>query len=234
MGIFRDLAYRHNTRSVVTFDLRFKFFSNPSVKRGKQSGPAPVGRITLDFCSGDRDSEIILQSLTLRDINDRIIVIRKRLANGTYSLKFVEKIPAAIKKAVIAAKPEHFFFPTTKVLYKLFEDEEHKERHKPKSVIRLSIPEYFPMIGVAQSGVSHFFSHISYVGPLRKRPKRFYELSGEIPDAVVPQGRMPPKSYLSEETRTSLRRLINGSQDLISREWSNANFYHRGSLQFVC
>jgi hypothetical protein len=132
----------------------------------------------------------------LRDVHDRVIVTRKRLVNGNYSLKFAETMTAGIKKAVIAAKPEHFFFPTTRLLYKLLEDKKPKGRG---TGIRFRMPDYFPMVGSAQAMVSHFFSHISYVGPLRKQPKRFYEISGEIPEAVGAQGENAPEILLKQK-----------------------------------
>ncbi len=192
MGGFRDLVHRHKTSSVVSFDVRFGFPSGDGGSR-RRAIYSPPGRISLSFASGPLNSEIILQSCTLRDIHDRAIVERHRLANGTYSLKFAGRVPDAIKKVVIAAKPEHFFFPTTRILLKLLEDREPKSGTRKGTSIRLSLPEYFPVIGAAQAVVSHFFSHISYVGPLRKQPRRFYELSGEIPASVGPQGENAPE-----------------------------------------
>jgi AAA domain, putative AbiEii toxin, Type IV TA system/Protein of unknown function (DUF3696) len=206
VGSFRDLVFRHRNHSVVTFDLRFKIFSMDAPRLRMKSGLAHVGRITLEFGSGGRDSDVILQSSSLRDINGRIIVERRRLANGTYSVDSAEKIPAAFREAVIAAKPEHFFFPTTRLLYKLLDDDEREGRRARKSIMRLkSLPNYFPMVGTAQSGVSHFFSHISYVGPLRKQPKRFYELSGEVPDSVGPQGEHAPEILFKRRDRNFVK-----------------------------
>jgi hypothetical protein len=201
MGAFRDLVHKHKTKSEVSFDLRFGFPTSGE-KPPNTSAHSEPGRISLSFGLGPHNSEIVLRSFEMRDVYGRTIVMRKLLANGNYSLKFAEKITADIKKVVIAGKPEHFFFPTTRLLYKILQDRKPRGRG---SSIQFRMPDYFPAVGSAQSLVSHFFSHISYVGPLRKQPERFYEISGEIPEAVGAQGENAPEILLKRKDQTFVK-----------------------------
>jgi hypothetical protein len=208
-GAFRDLVHGHKISSEVHFDVRFAF-PGGNAKPPKRRFDARPGRISLSFRLGDRNSEIVLSKLELWDVHDRLIVGRKRLASGDYSVKFAESLPADIERAVIGAKPEHFFFPTNRLMYALLDSKKPKGRG---SNIRFSMPDYFPMVGIAQSLFLHFLSHISYVGPLRQQPKRFYEISGEIPDAVGAQGENAPEILLKRKDQT----FVKGIKEWVAR-----------------
>jgi hypothetical protein len=181
LGGFRDLVFKHDTKTKVSLDVRFA----SAVSDSKQENmPA---KICVEVGVAPNSSDIVLQSLEISDVLDRHILTRKRRKTGDYTLDFLgTKGSGRTKRAFLESKPEHFFFPSFSLYLNTLRERSRKHRKLRRK--RLEVPKYVDAMATAQALFNHFLSHVSFLGPLRKQPKRFYEISGEVPESVGAQG----------------------------------------------
>ena len=68
-------------------------------------------------------------------------------------------------------------------------------------------------MATTQALFNHFLSHVSFLGPLRKQPKRFYEISGEVPESVGAQGENTAEILYQKKSR----KFVDNINDWVSR-----------------
>ncbi|MDA2912704.1 DUF3696 domain-containing protein [Acidobacteriia bacterium AH_259_A11_L15] len=205
IGTYRDMVYRHRVNEPVSFHLRFAYprkEQDKGKKRLKRVGPYPPGILTLQFVAGETESEVKLGRYQIRDVYNRPYVTRKLRPNNKYSLEFPQQLPQRFLESVNRGKPEHFFFSASSVINEFLRKQIGKtgikERKKKRGVIlqKLNIAgpitHYWMVSASAEGDVSRLISHLSYVGPLRERPKRSYESSEETPESVGVRGENAP------------------------------------------
>jgi hypothetical protein len=99
------------------------------------------------------------------------------------------------------------------VLFRVEEKTALQEK-RPESGLKIPDPigVYYSALAVVETQVSRLLEGISYIGPLRERPSRLYQLSGEAPADVGLRGENAPEIMfrnptVSRRASTWLRRL---------------------------
>ncbi len=128
VGTFSDLVFRHRSKLMVRFRLRFSFPKDSATpKKLKPIGAYPPGEVWVEFRAGSEPMEIKLYRLTIRDIYGRVCLIRT-LLNRHYSLAFGRRLDARFLKLARASEPVHFLFPGLKLLRQIIEEAEKRSR----------------------------------------------------------------------------------------------------------
>ncbi len=201
LGNFRELVFRHGVGRPVSFSFKFVKTARGSSKkpnlRGEKDEPT---FISFTFCQGRVAHEIKLRKFEVRNAGGEVLLRRTLGSTGRYSLRTVFRLSAGLKKIVAATKPRHFLFPPFEQLV------EHAMKARKKKVrIRLSIGEkkshrkdddYIVMMFIVEQRITSIIQSLSYLGPLRDYPQRFYEGSEEVPDSVGSRGEKTPEVLL--------------------------------------
>jgi hypothetical protein len=129
-------------------------------------------------------------------------------------------------------KPAHFLFQSYRILDKIFEREEAKKRttkgaRTNRGVQQLALrfsdraSTYLSLLHYVGNQTSALCSRLSYIGPLREHPSRFYQSKEELPMTVGLRGEDAPQVlFLKEDERfrTDVNRWLK-SLGLTSRAW---------------
>ena len=76
-----------------------------------------------------------------------------------------------------------------------------------KISITSELMRYITTIQMAGAKIEDVLSNISYIGPLRKRPRRYYETSNEKPRSVGTRGQFAPEMIFTCDDRKLIARV---------------------------
>ncbi len=233
VGSYSDLIYNYRKSDDLFFGLRFHTHkSKPGLKK---IGSYPPGSIELTFQAGESPQGITLKRYSVYDVYLRKFLDRSRLTNGSYSATGVpfKRLRKDELRAVKKAGPINYFFSPTSVLSELLL--ERQDRISARKRFSESLTLYLSIVAIVASEFRSLFEDFSYIGPIRDKPKRYYELSAETPRTVGPRGENAPNllrcrySALSSKLKRWVRAFEFGdtvscnpiSDDLFSIEFKN-------------
>lgn len=207
VGTFRDLVFGHNSGLGVRFRLRFTFpEDSPPSKELKPIGMYPPGEVLIELRAGSEPTEINLYRLSIFDVYKRAFLTRTRLSDRRYSLVFGKRMDAKTLKLVRDSRPTHFLFPSVRVMQQIMQREQEKKlrdrskrgrKGRTTTELKISLSEgsavYIGLMRFAEEELTKLFSRLSYIGPLREYPRRFYEGAEEIPETVGLRGEDAPR-----------------------------------------
>jgi hypothetical protein len=190
-GNYRDFVYGHKRGADVSFGLRF--YAHEREGRLKKLEAYPPGAMELTFSSGRTPPEFVLKTITICDPFDRVYVRRSRTETGRYSATGwpFSNMRKAELRAVRAAEPVNFYFSATRLVSELQASRKHERRSLPKR-FSAAFHLYLSVVDVVYYELRLLFNDLSYIGPLRQRPQRFYEVSAEAPRSVGLRGENAP------------------------------------------
>jgi len=202
-GAFSDLAFEHESTGSVTLEVKF---AGPSALRRKgkvrKLGDDPPATVCLEYIRDKLQDSPTLKAFSLKDINDRQMLRRERQPSGDYSISGVN-LPEdsdGWTKAIRATKPVGFMFSGESVFSRFYATQSRTKEttgKKPSKMRSFSIGKaaqhYLSMAVYSSESVADVCRSTYYVGPLRDRPRRFYELTGEHPFSVGPGGTYAPE-----------------------------------------
>lgn len=213
VGRFSDMVYGHKSNRSIRFGLRFNASEEQkNLNKLKPIGTYPPGEISIELKGGRGPLEVTLSRLSLKDIRGRTCLVRSLLSNGKYSLNFGRKLDAKFFKFATASKPVHFLFPSHGLLQQILESAEKKAERKKKrqkgKAVRLALTlsgesmSYFNFLHFTETELNQLFSRLSYIGPLREYPRRYYESKEEIPATVGLRGEDAPHILFLKRDKT--------------------------------
>jgi len=149
------------------------------------------------------------------DAFDRQLLVREIRKDGSYSVTGIPGIEESKvwTSAIESTRPKGFMF-TPESVFGMFYEEQKKARSgkgsKEPFEVSLSKPYqlYFSIVSYTSQRITDLLSHTAYVGPLRERPRRIYELGGERPFSVGPTGVFAPE-ILFRNRRSGLLDKVN-------------------------
>lgn len=201
-GTFKDIIHKRDTTKQLF--LGFRFHVHDRKGRIKKVRSYPPGSVELTLVAGEQSEDILLKRYELFDIYNRPYLYQFRRPSGAYTLKGLkrDRMTKAERDAILRSRPINFLFSSASTLYEyrshaLTERDEGTRSRKPSA----EFLEYVATVGFAFESLRSLFSGLSYIGPLRDRPQRYYEMSGEIPRSVGTRG---------EHTANLLRRKFKG------------------------
>jgi predicted ATPase len=203
LGNYREMVFGHHTSDVMTFSIRFPHSEHePSRKEAVNPQKAEPGSVSFEFSCGRQPHEIKLKRLLVKDTHGKTLIERKLLASGGYSLHCPSGLNKKFAGAFRAAAPRHFIFssPFEQIFKNLgsrkskkveFKFSITREEGKPPSV-NPSL-DYLLVMSRIESEIESLLNSVSYLGPLREYPQRFYEASDEVPESVGSRGEKTPE-----------------------------------------
>jgi predicted ATPase len=214
VGTYRNVVFGRKTNRKVELSLRFHpLEKNVEKKKLKSIGTYPPSEVRLEFGMGRDPLEVVLQRFEVLDNYGRSCLVRKRTRSGSYSLSTALTMSSPLRKIAKTVTPSHFTFSGFGMVRRLFEEQEREFRRRTKgkkTKVRRTLTlqlkgmesDYFGVLSSVESHVSRIFSSLNYIGPLREYPKRFYESTEEVPEAVGVRGELAPHIlYLTKEER---------------------------------
>lgn len=206
-GSYKDLIYRHDIDLELGLNLRWLEQKSSDQTTLKSIGTYPPGSLELRFNYDTDLREIILKKYTVSDSYNRKILHRTRRSTGRYTLCGIKDFPDTVDdrvahQEVIKSIPERFLFIPDDIIRSLLVNQEKTMAKKrgssvrPTSIsIKLSdaLTMYLATIDTAYRITNQLLDHVSYIGPLRERPSRLYDLSDEKPSSVGIRGQFAPE-----------------------------------------
>lgn len=197
-------------RQPVRFSLRF----GKGPARGETvgaMGDEPPRTVTFTFAPSEDRQKVVLQSYEVWDKFDRPLLQRRRRQAGSYSLgKFLtwatdekdrtssSRFSRRLRNAINGAKPEHFLFDSTRTLASVFPDDP-TESEGDDLEFSSGLFLYLSIVRYVQENTRRLLRDIHYIGPLRERPRRLYEASGELPADVGSKGENAPEIFFRRQ-----------------------------------
>jgi predicted ATPase len=185
-GSFRDLVHKHDMDRKIFFGFRFHRHEQKARGRTKPAGAYPPGALEVTLSAGSQQQNSLLSRFEIFDIHLRSLFSQARTRSGKYSFKSTA-LKNLRKKEITAIgdnKPMNFLFPPVGALIGVrTKGEELKARDLSES-----FQKYISALGIVLEELQGIFRRSSYIGPLRERPRRAYEIEGETPRSVGPRG----------------------------------------------
>lgn len=205
-GTFQDLVHDDNDHFI--FDICYDW----SNKEPGHVGHDPPGRSRYTFkCSPDGHSPQ-LSKYEVFDVHNRRMLLRGLTKKGSYSLSGVPRdadrqarlegstLPTsptdkALRSRIRRQEPERLSFYGGRLFSRALRDIPHEDLDDTPDAMKLSdfCGEYMRIVDFAAHAVQHLLWELNYMGPLRRRPARLYELSGEPPKEVGLTGEYAPE-----------------------------------------
>lgn len=203
LGNYRELVFRHRIAETVRLSFRFSVGSEPRpTNRPRGAPPTEPCFVSFQFAKGKGIHDTSLKKFEVRDRNYKLLAARSLTRSGGYSLRTSLALPKALKKIVLRGKPRHFFFPPFEQLLQQIEKARHGKiqfsfsLEKKKATKRKEPIDYLEMMLHVERQVIPMLGSVSYLGPLREYPQRFYETSEEVPQSVGTRGQKTPEILL--------------------------------------
>lgn len=208
-GSYVDFITNHDTSLPLKLELCWSAAPTKGQKRGKPQplGSLPPATLALEFAYDKKSDKIKLAKYLVRDKLGRAMLRRELLESGKYSIHGI-KLPKSTddiesresNKAIRQGVPTHFLFNANRVMQSLIRASDTKKVRKGKNrtdTKTIKIPtgtmEYVSITNFVERALEDIFESLSYIGPLRERPLRLYELSDETPTAVGIRGQDAPE-----------------------------------------
>lgn len=188
VGSYKDFVFNNKDSLDISFGLRIHIHEKKKKKNIQRVGVYPPGSVNLIFGHGDKENDIFLKKIEINDMYDRPYLKRTRLKSGKYSLTglSLNKMKPHERKAVQETRPMNYLFTPESVLYAKRHSKEDDKSSKES--FSKDFQHYLRIVSYTFSMVSGFFNDVTYIGPLRENPKRYYEISGEKPRTVGIRG----------------------------------------------
>ena len=208
VGTFRDIVFNHDTKLDMFFGVRFHTH-NPDRSTRKVGTYAP-GALELTFSRGATPHVSVLKRYAVYDIYKRLYIKRNRLSSGRYTLSGIQthKLKTDERRTLQRSQPSNFLFSIRRELYGL------RGPAGPDMLFKFRFSsvfdEYMAIVTVVLEELNSLFSPLSYIGPLREHPKRYYEALGETIETVGRTGERAPNILRRRfnELRQKLNRWI--------------------------
>lgn len=223
-GTYRNLIFSHRAEQTLSLAIRFHFHDPKQAKDEiKPIGDYPPGVAELDFAAIGQEFAPILECYAVHDIYGRPMLERRRRKSGHYSLggPLAPTPGIDLFRAVQRSRPMHFTFTAESVFREQYRREvrpsrQHREESADRPPVHLKIEapiqRYIATVTYVEQYFESLLSRIAYVGPLRERPRRLYELSGEAPENVGIRGEAAPEVIFRKR---------GGELDRVVNEWIN-------------
>jgi predicted ATPase len=179
-GNFKDFVHMHDTSRDVF--LGFRFHTHELTRKPKPLGAYPPGSVELVLSKSNDQGDMVLRRFELLDIANRSLFSQTRTKRGRYTFNspVLKGFTPTELDAVKGNRPVNFLMTPTRALVGT------KPRDNKTIRSKYSIPftMYFSALGIVEDALRYFFNYLTYIGPLRDRAKRTYEIAGEMPVSI--------------------------------------------------
>lgn len=186
VGGYKDLVHQHVIKNNVFFG--FRFHTHPKPEKIDESALYAPGVVELTFGVGGNAPEIELKDFRLLDIYNRQMLRRRLGKRGSYNLeqRNLPKLRGREATAIKKDEPFNFAFSPTTALAEVGRDSPDSRTRRRQ--FSRAFQTYLSSVGFTYDFLRTVLGSLSYIGPLRERPRRYYEISGSIPSSVGIRG----------------------------------------------
>jgi len=187
-GSFKNIVHNHDNSKELFLGLRFHLHEEEKGEIGA-IGTYPPGGVELNMAQEEQTEDILMKRFALFDILRRPFLTESRTADGTYTLKSdAFKLLNREREAIRQSSPVNFLF-SSQVAFRRLQSRGKKksERVSPVQPSR-GFVMYAAALSAALGELQELFNDLSYVGPLRERPRRYYPIAGEMIASVGSRG----------------------------------------------
>jgi hypothetical protein len=224
VGGYRDFVHGHDDGQAVSFGLRFPDIREWTQERWDPKVPKPH-RTKFTFSPHEGPRNVQLARYEVFPEAGPRLVLRERLATGQYSLPGFAKRRGrpgsdadAITRAIRDDQPHHFLFTAVAAVNATLNQAVGRldeALDDDDAEVDVSVPEraiaYIAYVQSVERVARRLLSRLTYIGPLRERPKRFYAISGEEPPNVGVRGEFAPEILFraqGQETEARVTELL--------------------------
>jgi hypothetical protein len=186
-GYFKNIVHNHDISKRLSLGLRYHLHEEKG-KIGKIGGDPPGG-VELTLVAGKRSEDIVLRRFALFDVLRRPFLVETRSLNGTYTLKSdAFKLSKRERQAIRQSTPVNFLFQSWVAFRRLQSlGKRNSEKVSPVQPSR-GFLTYAAALSAANDELGQLFRDLSYIGPLREPPRRYYSITGERRGSVGSRG----------------------------------------------
>jgi predicted ATPase len=187
VGEYRDFVHNHHRAQDVFFS--FDFHTHEPKRRIAKIHSYAPGAVEMTLGAGKKPEDLILKSYALFDIFRRPMLRLSKTTGNTYRARIFGhgQLTAAEKRAIRETQPANFAFSPASTV---------RARHRrPQDSARSTQIKYSKQFTCYLNAVSSAFEELrrilgtmSYVGPLREKPLRYYPIPDDNPISVGTRG----------------------------------------------
>lgn len=189
VGSYKDLIHGHDTRELMSLTVGFHLHDENSKEFHKSSNDFP-GALEVTFDHGEK-ADIALKHYSVLDIYRRPLLKRSRNKTGGFSVSGsfkMQDFQQQERKIMRKDEPTNFFFTPTSVLHRHTRLEHSSGDSSGEPDFSTPFSKYLITTGSVFTALRSFFYPLSYLGPIRAWPRRYYETLSEDRLTVGPKG----------------------------------------------
>lgn len=206
-GNIKEIIHNYDLKKEFSFG--FKYFISEDKKNVKPLGTYPPGAVEVTFgINNNTDREIFVKSEHIYDIHFReyLKIIRDRFNKYRIFGNTIKGLNTIEKKAVRNSEPLNFLFSPNSFLSELSPSETKSNKADFSS-------PFTTLLQIIATNFSMFrdtLGQVSYIGPIRENPRRYYEFKNENYYTVGSRGENVPDLIKKHERkiRTSLNNWV--------------------------
>ena len=208
-GNIQELTHRYDLNNEIYFG--FKYHTHEIEKKLKKIGTYPPGAFEVEFSLyNDKDKDLFVKSETVYDIYFREFFSLVRAKNNSYEMASGEfkKISEEESKALSKSTPLNFLFSPNSILSSFRREMNKVDENTKKKSFSADFSALLQAVSFNYSMASEIIGELSYLGPIRDNPKRYYEVGNESYNTVGHKG---------ENTATLLKKNIKKIQKELNK-----------------
>lgn len=188
-GNFQNIVTNHDIKEDLSFGIRFHVHEGDPKKN---IGEYPPGSLEVTFKSTNDPYACVLKSYDVKDVTLRPFLKRTLRSNGRYSAIGIQtkSLTKNERRSLNNSWPVNFLFSPTRDIY--FARLPHGDSEKFGRRFSDEFNTYLSIVGFVFNTIRSFLHELSYIGPIRERPRHFYESSADRPRTVGPSGERTP------------------------------------------
>jgi hypothetical protein len=179
-GNYKDFVHKHDISRDVFLGLRFH--THQHSRKLKPLGSYPPGSVELVLSKSSDQGDMILRKFKVLDIVNRTLFSQTRTKGGKYTFHStaLKGFTSSELKAVKGNRPVNFLMTPARALV----GTKPRDNKPIRSKYSTAFTMYFSALGIVEEALRYFFNDLTYIGPLRNRAKRTYEIAGEMPVSI--------------------------------------------------
>ncbi len=185
VGIFKNIIRNRSREREVYLGVRFH---THEYRRGvKKIGSYPPGSVEVLLKQGRRPEDIVLKNIVLSDIYSRPY-FEWNFENGKYYFKNFAGLnfSKAELSAIQESKPVNFLFSPAGALSNYYDAKNDAVNVNKR--LSQSFSHYVQVLSYSFEEIRDVLSGLTYIGPLRDRMRRHYNVDSEMPVSVGARG----------------------------------------------
>ncbi len=209
-GNIQELSHGYDLNNEIYFG--FKYHTHKPDKKIKKVGSYAPGAFEVNFGVNNLiDRDLIVKKESVYDIFHREFFSLARNKKDQYELTSGEfkKISVDEKRTIANSTPLNFLFSPNSILSAQLKEDKENDRNTNSKGFTAEFSKFLQAVSFNYSETIDAIGSLSYIGPIRDNPHRYYEVGNENYSTV---------GHTGENTANLLKKHINDIQEDLN-EW---------------